>query len=302
MGIDGGGSKTTVLICDGNGNTAALYTGKSINSNTIGFRAAKQNLAEAVRGAFAIANVPLTAAFIGSAALSARADTDYTREFCGDIIPCNKIAMDSDVYIALEAMRRPGPCAVVICGTGSMAACRDSDGRIIHTGGWGPVLGDEGSGYALALDAIKTGIRGAEKSGRPTKLSDAVLDYFTIKEFDDLLPLFYENNVDTCLVAGFAPILFDILHTGDTAAKELVDKHILLLFRTTAALLHKLPDTAPLGLWGGILQHQAYFRDSFSRYVRSSFPNTEICLLPYPPEYGAAFAAMAMENINGRPT
>lgn len=300
MGIDGGGSKTTVLICDENGKAAAVYTGKGINSNTVGMRAAKKNLAEAVRGAIAIADVPLTAAFIGSAALSARADTVYVQDFCGDVFYCDNIAMDSDVFIALEAMRRTGPCAVVICGTGSMAAGRDPNGRIIHTGGWGPVLGDEGSGYALALDAIKAGIRGAEKSGPPTKLSDVLADYFSVKDYNDLLPLFYENNVDTCRVAGFAPFLFDVLQQGDAVAKEITDKHMLLLFRTAAALLRQLPENTPLGLWGGILQHQAYFRDGLSRLIKSSFPNTEICLLPYPPEYGAAFAAMALEDIDGR--
>ena len=57
--------------------------------------------------------------------------------------------MDSDLFVALEAMETDGECAVVISGTGSMAICRNKNGSISHAGGFGYILGDEGSGAVL---------------------------------------------------------------------------------------------------------------------------------------------------------
>ena len=190
LGIDGGGTKTTAVICDENCNFISSFVGESINFNSVGTKTARENLRAIADGVTQGGNIRPDAVFIGMSAISERADDALTKELCDDIFDCGNITMDSDVFIGIEAMRCDGAAAMVISGTGSMAAGRLADGEIIHTGGWGYILGDEGSGYAMALDAIKAGICASEGSSQPTSLTQAVLDHFKISDMQELIDIF----------------------------------------------------------------------------------------------------------------
>ena len=170
LGIDGGGTKTTAILCDENAHLISRFVGESINYNSVGMETARENLRQTVDGVLAENDIKLNAAFIGMSAISDRADDNFTRKFCAGIIDCDKVTMDSDVYIGLEAMRCDGAAAMVISGTGSMAVGRLPDEKIIHTGGWGYILGDEGSGYSMSVDALRAAICGYEGRAEKTSL------------------------------------------------------------------------------------------------------------------------------------
>lgn len=159
LGIDGGGSKTTAVVFDENGNFICRAVGESINYYSVGMGKARDAMTDIIG---CLSEKHFECAVIGMSALSERASKEETEHFCGGIIESNKIIMDSDLYVALEAMDENGECAVVISGTGSMAICRNNGGEINHAGGFGYILGDEGSGYSIGLSGIKSAIRAAE--------------------------------------------------------------------------------------------------------------------------------------------
>lgn len=297
LGIDGGGTKTVAIICDENGTLVSHYVGKSINYNSIGTDNARKNLKETVDGVLEGKNITLSSAFIGMPALADRADEKFTQELCGGIIDCPKIAMDSDVYIGLEAMKCDGAAAMVVSGTGSMAVGKLDNGKIIHTGGWGYILGDEGSGYALGLEAVKAAICGAEGSAKSTVLTQKVLEYFNITDIDALIDIFYDPPISNSEVAKVAPVLFECAKNGDDVANEIIERHSALLADTVAALLNKMPCGTPLGMWGGILINCEMFREKFVSLINKKFPDTQVEIIKYPPEFGAVFAAMKEDNI-----
>ncbi len=292
LGIDGGGTKTVAVVCDENGTLVSRYVGRSINYNSVGTDAARANLKETVDGVLEGKDITLSSAFIGMPAISERADESATREFCDGIIDCPVITMDSDVYIGLEAMRADGAAAMVVSGTGSMAVGRAADGRVIFKGGWGYLLGDEGSGYALGLDAVKAAICGAQGSAEKTMLTEKILGFFGIGDIISLIDIFYDPPISNSEVAKLAPVLFECAKNGDTVASAIITKHASLLADTVCALLSELPNGTPLGMWGGILVNCESFRESFVEFVREKYPDTKAAILEYPPEYGAVFAAM----------
>lgn len=298
LGIDGGGTKTTAVICDSSGRLISSFVGESINYNSVGTAVARENLKKTVDGVTEGRNIIFNAVFIGMSAISERADTETTEALCSGIINCEKIVMDTDVYIGLEAMKCDGPAAMVIDGTGSMAVGRLTDGTIIHKGGWGYILGDEGSGYAIALDAIKAAICGAESIGKPTTLTQAVLDYFRICSIDSLIDIFYDPPIQRSEIAGFAPDVFECAENGDEVAIGIIENQAKLLADTVCALLREMPEGTPLGMWGGIMQNSESFRTEFSVLINEKFPKTNAFLLSYPPEYGAIFAAMKLDGID----
>lgn len=298
LGIDGGGTKTTAVICDSSGRLISSFVGESINYNSVGTAVARENLKKTVDGVSGGRNICFSAVFIGMSAISERADAGTTEALCSGIIDCEKIVMDTDVYIGLEAMKCDGPAAMVINGTGSMAVGRLADGRIIHKGGWGYILGDEGSGYSIALDAIRSAICGAEGSGKPTALTQAVLDYFRIYSIDSLIDIFYDPPIQRSKIAGFAPAVFDCAENGDEVAISIIGNQAKLLADTVCALLREMPEGTPLGMWGGIMQNCENFRTEFAALINKNFPKTNAFLLNYPPEYGAIFAAMKLDGID----
>lgn len=297
LGIDGGGTKTLAIVCDENGTLVSRYVGKSINYNSVGTDTARKNLKDTVEGVLEGTDITLSSTFIGMPALSGRASDELTEKLCGGIINCPKIAMDSDVYIGLESMKRDGPTAMVVSGTGSMAVGRLDNGEIIHTGGWGYILGDEGSGFAMGLAAVKAAICGAEGSAEETALTDRILAHFNITDIDGLIDIFYDPPISNSKIAKLAPVLFDCAKNGDKVADDIITVHAKMLASTVSALLMKMPCGTPLGMWGGVLVNCDVFRERFVAFVKEKHPDTQAEILRYPPEYGAVFAAMKEDSV-----
>ncbi len=291
LGIDGGGSKTKAVLCDENLNIINSFTGKSINFNSVGFSSARNNLRE-IAEAVLDGNKKPEAVCIGCAALSGRADKNLTEKLCGGIFGTENIILDSDLFIALMSVNTGGACAVAVCGTGSMAAGRLPDKSIINTGGYGYLLGDEGSGFAISADALRAVLRSNEKSVPETKLTQEVKKYFGTADSDKLIDFVYSNSVPVTKIAGFAPSVFKCAEDGDKTAQEIIRKNAESFSKTVSSLLSRMPKKTPLGLWGGIMQNCDTFRNIFINEIKRDFPETDISVLKKPPEFGAVITAI----------
>lgn len=293
LGVDGGGSKTTAVVFDEIGNFICRAVGESINYYSVGMERAKEALADIISR---LSEKHFECAVIGMSALSERATKEETRHFCGGIIKSNKIIMDSDLYVALEAMDEKGECAVVISGTGSMAICRNCSGEISHAGGFGYILGDEGSGYSIGLSGIKAAIRAAEGAEKVTLLTQKCLDYFSINNIYELIDLYYNKTVSRKLTAAFAREVMLCAENGDAVAKRILDNEAKLLSETVLSLLKDKNTDIPIGLWGGVFQNNIIFRENFKNLLKR---NSFFCvkLLDFTPEVGAIFACYHNSGI-----
>ena len=286
LGVDGGGSKTTAVVYDEKGNFICKAVGESINYYSVGIENARQAMADIISR---LSQKSFDCAVIGMSALNDRASDEETERFCGGIIESNKIIMDSDLFVALEAMNCEGECAFVISGTGSMAVCRGENGEISHAGGFGYIIGDEGSGYSIALGAIKTAIRAAENIVPPTALTEKCLAYFSAETVYDLIDIFYEKTVSRKNVAAFAKEVYACAENGDVTAHEILRNEAMLLSQTVMSLIKGKKSDLPVGLWGGIFQHNQIFRNYFCGFLNENGFNN-VKLLDFTPEAGAILA------------
>jgi len=283
LGIDGGGTSTRAVMADARGNAIATARAGSLNYLAVGVEAARASLQSIVEQI----NMPIYAAFIGNAALAGPAPESELHALCEGILEPAYLAMDSDVYIALEAMDIPGPCAIAIAGTGSMAAGRAGDDMpVVHTGGWGWILGDEGSGFHIAWEALRAGISGYEGSGPETSLTGAMCGHYGANEPAGLLNAFYDPPKEPREIASFARV---VLHSDNAVAREIVLRCAGEFACTVKALLRKLPEDTILGLWGGMFQHSEAYRAAFCAAL-----GKQAKLLPMAPEWGAVRAAMKL--------
>lgn len=293
LGIDGGGSKTTAVVFNEKGEFICKACGESINYYSVGMENARKAMADIIAS---LSHKSFDYAVIGMSALNERASAEETDQFCKGIINSKKIIMDSDLYVALEAMDESGECAVVISGTGSMAIRRNADGDISHAGGWGYILGDEGSGYSIGLSGIKAAIKASEGCTEKTALTDECLRYFSIDNIYDLIDLYYDKTVSRKTTAAFAEIVISLAENGDRIAELIVRHEAKLLSETVSALLTDAKNDIPIGLWGGIFQHNKYFSNIFTdNLFKNNFNNVK--LINFTPEVGAIFACYRADGL-----
>lgn len=293
LGLDGGGTRTTAELADEYGNIVCRVVGDSINYYSEGLYNARANFKNILdeitekNGGIRPGSI-----FIGLSALFGKASEEELYKFTEGITTGELVGMDSDLYIALEAMMQPGECAVVIAGTGSMAVARQSGGSVICRGGYGYILGDEGSGYKIALEGIQRAIMAYEGAAAATAITDALLKKFNVGDMHELIDLFYDPPIERKVIADFAQQVFECAEAGDAIALDVIKEESRKLADTTDSLLREFESDIPLGVFGGLFQYRKIYLDAFTCALRAKRPSQEIKPLPITPVRGAILAAM----------
>lgn len=292
LGIDGGGTRTTAAVSDETGKIILTVSGKSINFYSVGMDAARSNLTQVIDYASQAfgSEIPFAAAFIGCSALDGDADAETVTALCGGIINSEIIGMSSDVYAALKAS--DSNC-VAICGTGSMAIGEKSDGSIAVKGGWGHIVGDEGSAYSIALNALKICCIMHDNCQKTPLLKKAEA-FFGVPDFREAIDKIYGDSSSKDVIADFAKDVAELAASGCETSKKIIDDEARAFAKTVIALLKEIGGTPKLMLYGGVFQHNTYFTEIFTAKVKEAYPDQESKLLDIPPEVGATRIARSL--------
>ena len=288
LGVDGGGTKTTAAVSDEKGNIICTAVGKTINYYSNPYETAKRNFKELIDE---IGIYDYESVCIGMSALSEQTDEATALRFTDGILTAAKTVMTSDIEIALSAADFRGARAVLICGTGSMAAAVDENGGIVHSGGWGYLLGDEGSGYCVALNAVKKILRYLD-DGKDDILIDDFRQFFGVETDEDILEKFYNPPIQRDELAAFCKSVFESLRKGSKLAAEVIGHEADEAALLSESILSKLPEGSPLFLFGGLFEHNPEYREMLNERLKI---NAE--LLPYPPVIGAVISAAENSGI-----
>lgn len=267
LGIDGGGTKTTALVADANGDIITEVSGGTINYRSAGLDVARLNMAAILENIKIQTGIThFRSVFAGMSALSGKAEKKETDAFFGGIIDADIINMDSDLYIALAACDVPHPLAA-ICGTGSMAAA-EKDGKVLTKGGFGYILGDEGSAYAIASEAIKTAVRAGEEVIGKTVLTEYALEFFGVSDIMSLIDVCYEPPISRSRLAAFAPFVTKSAAEGDDTAYNIIKTQAESFALTVKALVKELGFLPSIRLYGGVFEHDELFTAVFREAVK----------------------------------
>lgn len=290
LGIDGGGTRTTVAVSDEKGDILLKAVGKTINFYSVGMECARENLASVINEIYkTLGEITFTGAFVGCSALDDEAGKETVDALCGGIIKAQKLAMNSDVYVALVSGGDEDSRAVAICGTGSMAIGVDETGSMKVKGGWGHIIGDEGSAYSIAVNALKACCVLYDEN-KESALIKSAEKYFGVSDFRKSIDVIYSPETSKDVLAGFAE------KVGELAESDFVAKTILVneahgFSRTVLSLLADLKNCKSLSLYGGVFQHNDLFKSDFIDDIKEVYPDLKIQLLTIPPEEGALKAA-----------
>ena len=275
IGIDGGATHTVALVADA-ASGAVRGRGESGPSNiqAVGVEAALRELDAAVGGAFAAANLPRAkarAACLGLAGVDLNEGTDIIRGWSDRVGLAAVISVANDATLLFAAGTPDAWGLAVIAGTGSIAFTLDEHGKDARAGGWGYLLGDEGSAFRVGLLGLRAACRAADGVGDDTRLLPALLARLGSSDPRDFIPAVYRGSWDKAAIAGLAPVVLDAAAAGDRAARDIFEQEVRELARTAAGAVRRgglSPDGVPVALAGGLLTHSTIFRDEFLRQLR----------------------------------
>lgn len=258
LGVDGGGTQTTALVSDDAGRVIGRGRAGSSNLHAAGEAAALAALEDAIQQACALAAIQprdVRVACLGLAGAARPDDQERLRAWATRTLPDVELRLVTDMALALAAGTPEGWGVAVIAGTGSAIGGRAPDGRLSRAGGWGWALGDEGSGFAVGLGALRAVVRAADGRGPQTALHEAVLAHWSLPDPSRLVATVYRTPFPRAEIAALTPLVEQAAAAGDTVARALLTEAGRELALGVATVIHGLALQAPvpLALAGGVL-------------------------------------------------
>jgi glucosamine kinase len=265
IAVDTGGTKTAAWLVDSKGHDGHRVLGESRTSAgnplSVGFEKATQSIYGAIdraRQAAGFHEQRVPRAVLSIAGAANRDMAGRFIEWCRTVHIADEIAIVSDV-LPILAGGTPDCCGVaLISGTGSSAFGRASDGRNKRCGGWGYLLGDEGSGYAIGRRALQHALRSLEAGDTGHGLAAKVIATLGVKTVTQLTRSIYGNSDPRHAIAAIAPLVCHAAEQEDATANALLDvaaTELADLAARTAEAVGVAESGFPLAISGGLLMN-----------------------------------------------
>ncbi len=299
LGIDGGATKTLAAVLDLGERTLHLgYAGPS-NEDAVGTRLAVKAILDATDQALTGANIAhaqLAAAVVAVAGT----DTASIDRHLHDTRADHWIVVN-DVVSAWATATGAQPGVGAISGTGSNVFGVGADGRTWRAGGWGHLLGDEGSGYWLGAQSIVAALHDRDGSGPETALSDAALEFFRTPSIEALAASVYTTPLTKGEVAAFAVQTSRLAHSGDVVARELFARAAALLAEQILAVIANtgLSGEFPIGLIGSAFRAGEVFVAPLTQAIHALAPAARVFPVEMAPVGGSLLLGMRACGCEG---
>ncbi len=224
LGVDGGGTTTEAWLAEPGGKLVGRGTAGPSNAKAVGLQAARQALDAAIQAAFhagGFAPTPVDSACLGLAGFDRPDDRRLLAGWADEACWAHRtvLANDGDLVVAAGT---PEGCGIgVIAGTGSIAVGRSLEGRTARAGGWGHLIGDEGSAYRVVLDALR--LVACRADGREPvppgcdPLTEHLCTALGVSEPAQIVTRIYSPDFDRAQIASLAPT---VLAAGEEDAEE----------------------------------------------------------------------------------
>ncbi|MEX0980304.1 MAG: BadF/BadG/BcrA/BcrD ATPase family protein [Gemmatimonadota bacterium] len=280
VGIDGGGTRTRAVVLAPDGEELGRAEGGAtlVSPGTPGGEVLHV-LRDVTLSAMENAGVETPAAALHAglagvgrewvrAGVEAALRKSFGPESAGPERIASSVRVGTDSAAAFHAAFGTGPGLLVISGTGSIGWGRSETGEWARVGGWGSLLGDEGSGYRIGLDALRATVQSDDGRGEPTALAPAILETLALETTEELVD--WGATAAKAHIAKLAPVVRDTARAGDETAVRILERATADLERHVVLLLKRLgPWSTPpgLALCGGLLSPDGVLRQSFLKAV-----------------------------------
>lgn len=274
LGIDGGGTKSRLIIGDENLNKIGIYTGDSINIFSVGLKRSFDSLKDLIDSALKKENIKISEVnriCIASAGLARTYELNEITKFFSNTYPSLKTVFTTDIMALMVGALHKDDGICLIAGTGSVAIGQDSTKNIIRAGGFGWRLGDEGSASYIAQEAIKRSLRSYEKRDLETKMIPSLLAFFNLEKIEDTIKFYHDTNLDKSTVASAAAIITEYARKNDPLALDILKVSAKELFKLVLSVQIRLNKVSNriLITAGGVFEHDEIVNKYFNEEVEN---------------------------------
>lgn len=307
-GIEGGATHSTLTLLDTSGNVVTTVKSQGTNHHLIGMEECRKRIANLVNMAKKEAGIsldtPLLALGLSLSGCELEESNNQLVEGLKKSYPnlSQYIAIGSDTDGSVAATSNNGGL-VSIAGTGSNTLLINPDGTRTQCGGWGYLLGDEGSAWDIAHRSIKTCFDAIDKLEKPPHPIDTlwkrIQKYFEITNQPDLLDIFY-GPFCKAKIAGFCKEVAELANSGDPLALHIfseagryIAKSITAVYPKASPQLTDMPDGLQVACVGSVWLSWSLLKEGFVRHIEDNTDIQKLMLIRVicPSGLGAAYMA-----------
>lgn len=291
LALDGGQTSTLATIADTSGNLLAAGLGGPCNhfvepGGPERFRRAlEDSIGQACR---VLGTRPVRFAM---ACFGCPTGGEEGRRIIDELVDSEAFAFVGDQVTAHLAAHAGQPGVVVIAGGGSVAYGEDGRGRTLSLGGWGYLMGDEGSGYDIARRALSAATRGLDGRGPRTILSQTIPRFLGYPDLRALHRGIYSFAVTRDRLASLSTPVGRAARRGDAVAREILAAAGSALAEAAAAVARQLNLTTPrISMVGGVTQCGQWLWRPFTAALQAQVPGARVLRPRFQPVVGAVLA------------
>lgn len=299
VGVDVGGTKTRVCILDERARLLGAGLGGPGNPNFSPPEVVRDSLFDAATSALRDSGVAAERLDLG--AVGGPCPPEHFEPALRAALGENlRLFRAGEGPITLAAGSRDEHGLVVVAGTGSLAWGRNRRGETHFASGWGSLLGDEGSGYDIAVQGLRAACRAADGRGQSTPLLGRYLAEFGVDDLRRIVSRVYGGGLDRRGIAATCPIVFEAARAGDAVSRRILGRagsELALGALTCIRVLGMERDEFDLVASGGVLTSEDFVLPRIRALVGRGCPGARLRRPRYEPAVGAALVALRRVGV-----
>ena len=298
IGIDGGGTKTHLLCVDMEGTILAEVYGGSSNLCSNSEEMVRQHLEILISDMKLLLNeeVEFISICLGTAGLIADRAYERLTEMLQELLGNIAVQIVGDMETALVANMDDEAGVLVISGTGAIAYGIDLNQKTYRSGGWGHLVGDEGSAYWIAAQGLRMALKSFDGRGKMTDLYAAFKSYLDCENHSDLVSTIYHPTFNKSQMADLARVVGEVAEGGDQTAIQILQEAGIELAHLGASVIRKLTlddlDQFKVITAGSVLLNNEFVQDSFRKTLLGVYPQSKVIPIQKSAAHGAIKLAL----------
>ena len=297
IGVDGGASKTAAIVIDEKDRTLGSGLAGPSNHLRVGIEEATRNIERAVNIAMVEAGIAMRDvdyAYCGVAGSDHPAHRQKVIDSLNIFFPRGNFIVDTDARVALTGAIGFDAGVVIISGTGSVAFGRNTHGDEARAGGWGPTLGDEGSGYWIAREGLSAVVRAHDARGFNTMMTDMICNQYNMCNAEELPKFVYATTTHADDIARYGQVVIEAAKRDDDVARDILSRagaELVECVLAVARKLHMTDDDFPVAYVGGAFHAGDLLLNPMRLRLQRDSPGATLIPPHHPPVVGAAMMA-----------
>lgn len=297
LAVDGGGTTTRCLAIDTSGAIRGIGTGGPSNHILAPLEVVRASLEDAIRSALHTGNLTpsdVCCISLGTAGIGPNGEgKEIIEDLARKIVPADTITATGDMVIAFHGAIMGDHGVVANAGTGSVIYGVSPSGASRQVGGWGHVLGDEGSAYDIAIQGLRAGARHFDGRGPFTKLVDLIPHALDMSDYIQVALKIYGLNMPREDIAALARTVAEAARAGDPISLDILRRagEELALGVTVAIRELGMEDlSVPVSYVGSVFDSGELILRPFAEAILLKYPHATVL----PPKFPAVIGAFVI--------